>query len=374
VTQLTELHDIAVSGMGMVSSLGHDAATSCAAARAGLTRIAEHDAFRVYDPTSEATLGVPVHQVFATVHGFSGLGRLVRLAAQAMEDPKLNLNDGDLSKTALILNVSSQEHRKLVAEDLAGQDGVSESGDSTTADEIARELNDWKARLIPTLLKVMGVSSTPMHSQVFVGDETGFLESMVRVLPALESGQVDRILIGGIDSLVEVAALNALQQLNILATPENPIGVIPGEMAAFLLITGNSSNNDVTRYCTINSIAITEWTESAPPGKELAECILSTGSSIGDDSFVVVTDLNGESRRANEWGAALVHLNARDLRSVDSQIHPATSFGYVGAASVPASVCMISSRFEREPEPEQHAIVWTSGSNQKRASLGLQRV
>src|SRR5215813_4737977 len=76
---------IAITGRGMVASLGHDVDTCCAAARAGLVRSQPLD-YQVDSPddsVGESAIGCPVPFLTA---GFEGEARLLRLAQAGLTD------------------------------------------------------------------------------------------------------------------------------------------------------------------------------------------------------------------------------------------------------------------------------------------------
>src|SRR5687767_8390419 len=75
---------LVVTGLGMVSGLGLDVATSCAAARAGLSGAGQLS-FTLINPLTNDPEPVIGHQVPLAV-GFEGFGRLLRLAQLAVQD------------------------------------------------------------------------------------------------------------------------------------------------------------------------------------------------------------------------------------------------------------------------------------------------
>jgi len=100
-------HGVVVTGLGMVSSLGCDVITSCAAARGGITRITEMK-FSALDEGSGEMVPVKGHVIKGIVEGFEGLGRLIRLGAIALRDllEYSNLHEEHLLNTAIFLHLS----------------------------------------------------------------------------------------------------------------------------------------------------------------------------------------------------------------------------------------------------------------------------
>src|SRR5687767_13853597 len=74
-----------VSSLGMVTNLGRDVRTACAAARAGISRFAPLDEFTTYDPDllEAPVIGGPIT---GFTDGFAATGAFVRLAQTALDD------------------------------------------------------------------------------------------------------------------------------------------------------------------------------------------------------------------------------------------------------------------------------------------------
>ena len=77
---------LSIAATGLVTSLGHDAATSCAAIRAGLTRAAPLPDCTVLDPDSQMLVPAIGHAVWGLTEGGSPIARWLALARQAFAD------------------------------------------------------------------------------------------------------------------------------------------------------------------------------------------------------------------------------------------------------------------------------------------------
>ena len=77
---------LAVTGIGMVSPLGLDVVSSCAAARAGIRRIVEIDDLIVNNAAGAEAAPVAVHRVPLISAGFFGVARLRQLGNAALAD------------------------------------------------------------------------------------------------------------------------------------------------------------------------------------------------------------------------------------------------------------------------------------------------
>jgi hypothetical protein len=100
---------VAISGMGLVSSLGVGAVTACAAARAGLSRPRELVDQMVFDPVEVEMRSLCAHTVGTTTDGLSRLGRLARLGSLGLADfvESSALTAREWSESALVMALSS---------------------------------------------------------------------------------------------------------------------------------------------------------------------------------------------------------------------------------------------------------------------------
>ena len=77
---------LAVTGMGMVTSVGRTAGAACAAIRAGISRPRGMASFTVLDDETQEPLTVTGHPVRGYTEGFTGAALWLRLAGGAVED------------------------------------------------------------------------------------------------------------------------------------------------------------------------------------------------------------------------------------------------------------------------------------------------
>jgi hypothetical protein len=82
----------------------------------------------------------------------------------------------------------------------------------------------------------------------------------------------------------------------------------------------------------------------------------------------VVSDLNGTAPRAQEWGAAQVHLRQRGF-SVGPELITALRFGEVGAATAPLALALLAHGFARGHLQPRQALVWLYGEAGERSAL-----
>ncbi len=106
---------VAVTGLGMTSSMG-GVVTACAAARAGMQRAGPLAEVQVHDLDLFESVPIQGHPVRGVTEGYQGMGRLLRLADEALLDllTHARLKQEDLQSTGLFLNLSSDFFRRAV--------------------------------------------------------------------------------------------------------------------------------------------------------------------------------------------------------------------------------------------------------------------
>src|SRR5260370_1312942 len=147
---------IVVTAQGMVSSLGLDAATSCAAARAGLRRAQELDTMKFASldgRTMECAVG---HQAPIITHGFEGASRLAQLVAGALRDlaSQVSIPSG---RKGLYLSMPSCR-RHLTGAELIPDPKVKRSFLEKVEEESSRLNNrDWTDKVLSLSVRQAGL-------------------------------------------------------------------------------------------------------------------------------------------------------------------------------------------------------------------------
>src|SRR5438105_8639026 len=86
------------------------------------------------------------------------------------------------------------------------------------------------------------IKDTSLRFATYAG-HTGFAEALAVAVRELQRNDVDLALVGGIDSLVDEPSLKWLKLTGRLKGEANPIGLEPGESAAFLAVERERSIN-----------------------------------------------------------------------------------------------------------------------------------
>lgn len=371
---------IGITSIGLASSLGHDAYNAFAAARAGIVKISELKCLNFQlDPIfgKETMDGFPMvgGHVTPALDGFVGPARAVALGVIAMRDLLNNrpLYADEFAKTAVHLNFSDYLLQDQYAEQIPEEWGNDEFLPSEC----------WikeTSSVIQNILKKSNIA-IPLENQ------SSYYEGKVGVIPALSDainrirdGEIDRCIIGGVDSCVEPRFLRAAASLQLLKTADNPVGFLPGEAGCFFLLERLDRCSSRKAQCNVGISSMCKgwdenhtFTDNPSTGNGLAHVareVLSNGKSLLPG--LLILDVNGNERRAADWGHALVKLHREYPIGNLPMWLPVASFGEISAALGVVAICMVVRAVERGYAPGNgSALVCLSSDNGARGAILL---
>lgn len=343
-----------VTGLAANTSLGRGT-SAWAAARAGLRRASPIDR-EAMDSEGEpmALLGHPV----SDVAGFQGEARLLALAVPALEDLLAEAGADRPVKTGLILALPSLRERA----ELAGANVPKTLG------------------LLDRLSELSGLGSLAL-TQAFSDGPVGFALALQVASRALTSRVVDRVIVGAVDTLCDNLALDALEAHGRLKGPENPVGLQPGEAAAFLMLERPDDLRSAPKGAMASVMLVGLGQETGadgalPRGQGLTDAIgqlIDEGGPLTAGKTWFVLDLNGEEGRAYDWGccSAALGLRAPGLLPAPVWLH-AMSFGDTGAAGAALGVQLAIRGLVRGYAPGTCAVIVSSADDGRRTAIRLE--
>ena len=294
---------IAIVHSGMVSGVGLDAPSSCAAIRCAIDNFQET---RFMDKGGEWIMGssVPLEQPWR------GRTKLVKMASMAIREC-LEYFEEVPADIPLFLCVAERERPGRL-------EGLEEKLFGEIEAELGYQFHPEESRGIP-----LGRVSTAValkHARELIYEK-----------------QIPYVLIAGVDSLLVGPTLAAFEENHRLLTSQNSNGFIPGEAGAAILVCHPSYSNDSKLLCNGIGFAIEVANiESEEPLRAEGLCNaikIALGSSnceLGDLDFRIA-DVSGEQYYFKEAALALT----RTLRQKKEHFyiwHPADCIGEVGAA------------------------------------------
>jgi 3-oxoacyl-[acyl-carrier-protein] synthase-1 len=202
------------------------------------------------------------------------------------------------------------------------------------------------------------------------------LMAIHQAMTKLEGG-AEFVLIGGVDSLIDLYVMGTLDLQGRIRNSSNPDGFAPGEGAAFLLL----STADTAKQLGVSPLA------------QIASCGIGfeNGHLYADEPYAgeglaavfaamfeeppqqpigsVYASFNGERYWGKEFGVARLRSSAHFAEPLQME-HPAESFGDLGAAHGPMMVALaahgVAAGYRRAP-----SLVYASSDHGDRAALLL---
>jgi 3-oxoacyl-[acyl-carrier-protein] synthase-1 len=308
----------AIVGMGMITAVGLNVAQSAASVRAGTDRFTEtsiydkrfqpfvmsilpDDVLPPLSPELEKVVGLTSRQI-----------RMLRLAAPALQE-----------------TVEGVSGLKSIPLYLGG----------------AEPLTDRPAPVAELFLKHLSIQAEVEFdlaaSRVFLDGRAAGLVALKEAMEALATGKAESVLVGGVDTFLDLYLLGTLDMENRILGPGIMDGFIPGEGAAFLLLTKQN------RAATLGKPALGSlspvsmgfedghlYSEQPYRGDGLAGAFTGFfgAGNVTEPIRELYSAMNGENHWAKELGVAFIRNSAAFDPSYGMH-HPADCIGDTGAAS-----------------------------------------
>lgn len=326
---------IFISGAGMVTCVGLDAASSCAALRGRLDGFAET---RFMGPDGEWLIGAGV----PLPRNWIGLKRMAHLAAGALSDLRRNYNVS-LEGVPILLCLAEE-------------------------DRPGRPIPD-PAAFARALAEILGLPSPPRLQILAHGRPSGFaaLDRACRLIAAGE----DPVIILGIDSYLTAQSVAHYLGVNRLLTPSNANGFIPGEAAAAVLCTSAKGPLRVAGLG-LGREPAPIYNSAGENGQPLPlraegmskalEVALAQAGCRYSDLVLKMGDLIGESYWFKQMALTMQRLQ-RELSPIPEIWALGASLGNIGAAAVPSLLAWSMTGAARGYIPPGPVLLEASGDD-----------
>ncbi|XXY17979.1 hypothetical protein WME88_58095 [Sorangium sp. So ce216] len=326
--------------VGMVSSVGLSAEVTSAAVRAGICRFQETSVLdRRFNPLAMALVATPdLPPLAPALEELSGLTarqiRMLRLAGPAL---RACLEGAPPGPSAVLL---------------AGPEAFPEGRPAPVG---------------PAFLEHLAVQADVKlelgRSQVFPAGRAGVFLALTAALEGLSARRYDRVVVGGVDTLLDLYLLGTLDLEERLHAPGIFDGFIPGEGAAFLLLARPGAGPGAAPLSRVVSVGTAEeeghrYNKGAAYRGEGLDAALKAAfaAAPGDPMRTVYAGFNGENFFAKEWGVAM----ARHKRKIAEDFvmeHPADCVGDAGAA-LGAMLVGLAALWLAEGHRPPRCLVW----------------
>jgi 3-oxoacyl-[acyl-carrier-protein] synthase I len=339
------MQPVAILGSGMVTGVGLDAPSSCAAIRCAINNFTET---RFMDDGGEWIIGsrVPLEKPWR------GLSKLTHMAVAAIGECLAHTYGSRTENIPLLLCVAEE-----------GRPGRLEG------------LND---ELFEQIRSELGMHFHPSSGTIPRGHVSGAL-ALIEARRLIYEERVRFCVIAGVDSMLVAPTLGAYQKSNRLLTSKNPNGFIPGEGGCAILVAPPSPPGR-GRSKELLCLGIGRGYEDATLQSEqplrgdgmvqaFHAAFAEAGQTIAEVDYRI-TDSNGEQYWFKEAALAV----ARTLRTTKEGFeiwHPVDCIGEIGAAIGPCVLAVALAALQKNYAPGRGPLCHFGGDDGERLALVL---
>jgi 3-oxoacyl-[acyl-carrier-protein] synthase-1 len=343
---LDQKYPVCIVRVGARTPLGLNSQASAAAVRAAIGAIRQHPYF--VDKTGEPMM---VTMDSALSPDLEGVDRFYELALPAMNEalaPAVELKGIRLPIPTFI---GLPEKRPGRPNDLEA--------------ELSRRLE----------------SKFPVQIRMIPNGHTSGLMALEEARRAIQDGEAEFCLAGGVDSYLEPETLEWLDAEKQLLSAENRSGLVPGEAASFILVTSTSIARrfhlSISAWIIGTATVLEEHkikTDSVCIGAGLSDAIFRATQSLelpAEKVSAMICDLNGERYRSEEFTFAVLRTQAV-FDDANDFLTPADCCGDVGAASGMLFANLAIESGQRGYSKGTRILLWTSSEGGERGATVLQ--
>jgi 3-oxoacyl-[acyl-carrier-protein] synthase-1 len=228
----------------------------------------------------------------------------------------------------------------------------------------------WLVHMPAYLQKMTGAPIDRARSTVVPHGRAAGVMALELALNTLQSEPTATVIVGGVDTYLDLLLLGNLDREQRILGQRVMDGFIPGEGAAFFVLSGEVASGP---RVIVNGVASTmdeghRYGTAAAKGEGLAVALTLLRQRVGELSGPIGTTFagfNGENFDAKLWGVAFTRHN--DFFSPAMMLeHPADRYGDVGAATGAILLAMaaksLASGIRQGP-----ALVWAASDREPRA-------
>jgi 3-oxoacyl-[acyl-carrier-protein] synthase-1 len=346
--------DVVVTGTGMVSPVGSDAAQTFTSVRAGLRRMQERS--EIYACLAEVPeLDPPTPLVASAIEH---LDPRARSEGRPVEWLGMLAGDAfaDLDRRARLSEVEPARLAVLLA--LPAREGLGPE----VRDALLYHFHNFAQRdLLPNVQLSFGGSATGL----------ALLEEAAALV---RERRFAAVAVGGVDSWLFRPWLSAADADWKLLSDRNVDGFQPGEAASFLLVEGraDAERRGVAPLAVLRGFGAGRFERAKGLPNTGAELAAVLERVLPAAPPLVVCDLNGVAWRAKEWAFAVSRLGRR-LGGDHALEHPAIVLGDVGAATGTTLAALAVHHLSTKHAERPGAVVWAASEDGDRRAVLLER-
>jgi 3-oxoacyl-[acyl-carrier-protein] synthase-1 len=203
------------------------------------------------------------------------------------------------------------------------------------------------------------------------GRAAGFYALEV-AMQLLESGKHNEVMIGGVDSFLDLYLLATMDSEDRILAPGMMNAFAPGEAAVFIVVKLADEKSAIKIFPPgIADEPGHRYSSEPYKGEGLANAVTESISKAPDNPIkTVFASFNGENFNAKEWGVAAIR-NQQHFDSEFNMVHPADCYGDIGAATGPMLMALAALGL-LQGHYQGPALVWASSEIQQRAAAYIE--
>lgn len=349
---------IAIFGIGMVTAVGLNSMQTFASVKAGISRFSET---AIYDKQFNP------------------------FVMSILPDDVLPPLEEDIEKE---LGLTSRQMRMLRLASPAIQEAIEDIPDTESIpiflgvpEQIPDRPEPVRENFIDLLCAQSKVKINKEKSRLFPQGRAAGLVAIKEAMDQLSSGTEKYIIVGGVDTYLDLYLLGTLDMEDRISSPSSMDGFIPGEGAGFLLLGTPDKSNALGKEPIAKLLAAStgfeqghRYSEKVYQGNGLAETFQTMFSDINSNNKIktVYAGLNGENFGAKEWGVAYLRNNENFEEEYCFE-HPVDCFGDTGSALGPL-MTGISAIGLSKNTIEGPCMVWCSSDYGMRSVLTINSI
>src|SRR6185503_4435626 len=203
--------------------------------------------------------------------------------------------------------------------------------------------------------------------------------ALPKALDDLASRRLDLLVLGGVHSDYDPEIIAALEAAGRLFTPDNRDALLPGEAAAFVVLTRDETARraGLRPAARINGIgtgierARPENDESAFEAMGLISAVRAAAAELLENQLRAgwaLTDHLSEVRHAFEWSTMVTRTHKLWGSPHDMQ-SPAQRLGHLGAAAMPLQIALAAEAWRRGYAPSGVAVAYAGSDSGERGAI-----
>ena len=343
-----------IAGLGMITSLGSDTATTAAAVKAGISGYEKSEYYGEND----------------------GPITMANIPNDALAEIEAEIDEGDrfaerhyrvtLMAIAAVREACANQSTEQAIPLLLAMPDVEEDteGLSPIIDEIESNCEPW-------------VNKTKSRS-LYSGRAAG-MDAINYAFKIADDNHSKYILVGGSDSYQDYDRITPLAEEDRLLEEDNMDGFAPGEAASFILLTTKAelALSKCGHIIALHPPGIADepghlYSKEPYRGDGLDQAFKKALVQQQENINSIYSSMNGENHWAKEYGVAFTRNKTAFNDTVNTE-HPADVLGDVGSATSSLLISLAAEDLYNNAKAKKH-LVYSSSDTAKRGAIVLEKM